>query len=146
MIKFCINNCDFFCFSIFQNHKSVFIKDDSKVFNLAELVCNEIKLIIIQGHITNRDQTQFLLDQLTKIMEVCEIKSKNVDPSFKIKLKGSDEKKPQNEMKENNVVCKKIIKPAAPQKCKYPRRIKQTPSNHTRVIKSNPRRKNPTTT
>lgn len=52
------------------------------MFNLAELVCNEIKLAITFGHIKIQYEIQFLLENLTKITEVCQLKSKKVDPSF----------------------------------------------------------------
>lgn len=135
----------------FQNHRSIFIKDNSRTFNLAELVCNEIKLVIINGCIKNRDQIQFCLDQLTKIMEVCQIKSKNVELSFKSSLIGGEEEKQQKVLKENNAATQKNdgqnTKRTPKKKCNKPRRKKQSENlnsshNHIRVIKSYSRRKN----
>lgn len=117
--------------TVFQNHRSIFIKDDSKIFNLAELVCNEIKLVLIQGCIKNQDQIQFCLDQLTKITEVCQIKSKNADPSFKSELIGREQEKQENELRKNNVFDQKNkiqnTKQTTPKKkCNKTRRIKQS--------------------
>lgn len=138
--------------TIFQNHRSIFMKDDSKIFNLAELVCNEIKLVLIKGFIKNQDQIQFYLDQLTKITEVCQIKSKNADPSFKSELIGYEQGKQEDVLKGNNVSNQKNkvqnTKQTTPKKkCSKPRRIKQFENsniskNHVRVIKSYSRRRN----
>lgn len=49
-------------------------------------MCNEIKLAITFGHIKNQNEIQFLLDNLTKITEVCQLKSKTVNPNFISKL------------------------------------------------------------
>lgn len=132
---------------IITKHRSIFIKDHSKVFNLAELVCNEIKLAITSGHIENRDQTELYLDQLTKIMEVCQLKPKKVNPNFVFEITGCVEKESQNNAcKEIDAVNQQndlqdtkqiVLKNSTKQ-----RRVKHTSNNHhTRVPKSKPRRR-----
>jgi len=110
-------------------------------------VCNEIKLAITFGRVENQDQTQLYLDQLTKIMDVCQVKSKKANPTFILEIIGCDEKK-----KENNV-SKQIdtvnqqndlqdTKQIVSKNSNKQRRLKHTPNNHhIRVPKSKPRRR-----
>lgn len=125
----------------------MFIKDQSKVFNLAELVCNEIKLAITLGRTESRDQTELYLDQLTKIMDVCQLKPKKVNPTFIFEIIGCDEKENQNNVsKQIDAVTqqndlkdtKQIVLKNSPKQ----RRLKHTSNNHhTRVPNSKPRRR-----
>ncbi|XP_050434420.1 uncharacterized protein LOC126841804 [Adelges cooleyi] len=71
---------------IVTGHCSIFSKDTSVTFNLAELLCNEIKLVVLSGGAADPKDTQYLLDQLTTIMEVCRIKSKEADPTMRSRL------------------------------------------------------------
>uniref|UniRef100_A0A2S2RB26 Uncharacterized protein n=1 Tax=Sipha flava TaxID=143950 RepID=A0A2S2RB26_9HEMI len=135
--------------NIVTDHRSIFIKDDSKVFNLAELMCNEIKLAIILGHSKNQDETKFYLDQLTNIMEVCQVKSKAVNPSLIVELTGS-----QKKQKEQNIQCpknqkqKKVFQKMNKQHGSHKNKkfttnnYKYTSSNQKRAIKSKTRKIN----
>lgn len=125
----------------------MFIKDHSKVFNLAELVCNEIKLAIIFGRVKTQDQTELYLDQLTKIMDVCQLKSKKVNPSFVSDLIGCSKIENQNNAPK---LIDTVNQPNDLQDTKHvvsknstkERRIKHTSNNHhTRVYKSKSRRR-----
>lgn len=131
----------------FQNHRSIFIKDHSKVFNLADLVCNEIKLAITFGNIKNPEEIKLYLDQLTKIMEICKLKSKTVNPAFISELLCS-KKEEQSTMpqlidvfnKQSDLEETKQNKSLLNlnKQC----RIKQSSNNYTRVYKSKSRKKN----
>ncbi|XP_025200273.1 uncharacterized protein LOC112598130 [Melanaphis sacchari] len=132
---------------IIKKHRSIFIKDHSKVFNLAELVCNEIKLAITFGNIKNQEQIQLYLDQLTKIMDVCQLKSKKINPTLILEITGCSEKENQNNAskqidainQQNNLqVTKQIVSKNATKQS----RLKHTSNNrHTRALKSKPRRR-----
>ncbi|CAI6362031.1 unnamed protein product [Macrosiphum euphorbiae] len=132
---------------IITKHRSIFIKDQSKVFNLAELVCNEIKLAITLGRTENQDQTEFYLDQLTKIMDVCQLKPKKVNPSFKFEIIGCNEKENHNNVsKQSDAVNQQNdlqdTKQIVLKKSTKQRRLKYTSNNHhARVPKSKPRRR-----
>jgi len=124
----------------------MFIKDHSKVFNLAELVCNEIKLAITLGRIENQDQTELYLDQLTKIMNVCQLKPKKVNPNFISEIIGCSKEENQNVSKFIDAVnqqndlqdTKQIVLKNSTKN----RRLKHTSNNqHIRVPKSKPRRR-----
>ncbi|XP_026823304.1 uncharacterized protein LOC113561210 [Rhopalosiphum maidis] len=132
---------------IIKKHRSIFIKDHSKVFNLAELVCNEIKLAITFGCIKNQDQTQLYLDQLTKIMDVCQLKSKKVNPTLILEIIGSSEKENQNNVFKqidtvNHQNDPQATKQIVSKNSTKQRRLKHTSNNHhTRAPKSKPRRR-----
>jgi len=117
------------------------------VFNLAELVCNEIKLAIMFGRIENPDQTQLYLDQLTKIMDVCQLKSKKVNPTLILEIIGSSKNENQNNVfkqidtvnQQNDLQATKQI---VSKNSTKQRRLKHTSNNHhTRAPKSKPRRR-----
>lgn len=63
---------------------------------MAELVCNEIKLAIIYGYTKNQKETQYFLDQLTKIVEVCQVKLQEANPNFTSEILGYNEREQQN--------------------------------------------------
>ncbi|XP_027838354.2 uncharacterized protein LOC114120598 [Aphis gossypii] len=132
---------------IIKEHKSIFIKDHSKVFNLAELVCNEIKLAITFGQIKNSDQIQLFLDQLTKIMDVCQLKSKKVNPNFILEIIGCNKKENRDNIfkqidADNQQNDLQITKQIVSKNSTKQRRIKHTSNNHhTRAPKSKPRRR-----
>ncbi|XP_050543407.1 uncharacterized protein LOC126906699 [Daktulosphaira vitifoliae] len=67
-------------------HFSIFAQDTDKTFNLAELLCNEIKLVILFGGAKDSKDIQFYLNQLTKIIEICKIKSQEADPTLRSRL------------------------------------------------------------
>lgn len=67
---------------MFQKHVSSF---GSKTFSLPELICNEIRLITnLSG--TSSDDMLYYFKMLTKIIETCNLKLKEVDSSMKSKL------------------------------------------------------------
>jgi hypothetical protein len=112
-------------------------------------MCNEIKLAIILGHSKNQDETKFYLDQLTNIMEVCQVKSKAVNPSLIVELTGS-----QKKQKEQNIQCpknqkqKKVFQKMNKQHGSHKNKkfttnnYKYTSSNQKRAIKSKTRKIN----
>ncbi|VVC32848.1 Hypothetical protein CINCED_3A017811 [Cinara cedri] len=65
--------------------KEHFSSFGTKKFNLAELICNEIRLAT-NASTTSSEDLLFYYKMLTKIMETCNIKIKNIDPSMKTKL------------------------------------------------------------
>lgn len=67
---------------MFQQHYSSF---GSKKFNLAELVCNELRLATNSCE-TSSGEMLFYFKTLTKIMETFNLEMKDVDPSMKSKL------------------------------------------------------------
>lgn len=110
-------------------------------------MCNEIKVAITLGRIENQDQIELYLDQLTKIMDVCQLKPKKTNPNFIFEIIGCSEKENQNN------VCKQIeavtqqndlqdTKQIVLKNSTKQRRLKHTSNNHhTRVSKSKPRRR-----
>lgn len=135
---------------VFQNHRSIFIENKSKAFNLAELVCNEIKLAITYGNVQSQDETQFYLDQLTKIMEVCQLKSKKVNPDFISELLELDKEECQNRyqtvvtvnekcdsQRSRKPTTKQCVSKNTKQKC-CPKQISK---NNKRVHVSRPKKK-----
>lgn len=67
---------------MFQKHFSSF---GSKSFSLPELICNEIRLVTnLSG--TSSDDMLYYFRMLTKIIETCNLKLKEVDASMKSKL------------------------------------------------------------
>lgn len=147
-----INTFIVFIIIIFQCHRSIFVNDQSEVINLAELVCNEIKLAIANGCIKSPDQTRLYLDHLTTIMEVCRIKSKKLNPDLKSELLKCDKKLQQNEVPQIGAKNKKTesqkTKQVGTQNPKKQRQLKQNPNYnnfnnyHSRVYKPKTRRKN----
>lgn len=98
------------------------------------------------GKIENQDQRELYLDQLTKIMDVCQLKPKKVNPNFISEIIGYSEKENQNVSQlidafnqQNDLQdTKQIVLKNSTKK----RRLKYTSSNqHTRVPKSKPRRR-----
>lgn len=70
-------------------------------------------MAIYFGHTKNREEIQFYLDQLTKIMEVCKLKSKNVNPNLLADLIGynvGQEKNIFHQIEDNQKNCKNKIK------------------------------------
>lgn len=67
---------------MFQNHYSLFC---SKKFNLADLICNEIRLAT-NANGTSSEDMLYYIKMLTKIMEMCNLKIKDLDSSMKSKL------------------------------------------------------------
>lgn len=126
----------------------MFIKDHSKVFNLAELVCNEIKLTITFGNIKNPEEIQLYLDQLTKIMEVCKLKSKKVNPAFISELLDCSKKEEQPTVPQlvdvfnANSGLQKTKQIELLHNLNTQRHVKKSSNNHTRAYKSKPRKKN----
>lgn len=122
------------------------------MINLAELVCNEIKLAITNGHIKSPEQTRFYLDYLTTIMEVCRIKSKKLNPDLKLELLKCDKKQQQNKVPQieakNGKTESRKTKQIGTQNPKKQRQLKQNLNNnncnnyHSRVYKPKTRRKN----
>lgn len=124
------------------------------MFNLAELVCNEIKLAITFSRTKNQDETQFYLDQLTEIMEVCQINSKKTNCTFISDLTAMESgtvKKPKNVrprkvkavVNQQNYTEDIACKPTTPQGSKSnnkPRRFNQNLYKHSRTFKNKTRR------
>lgn len=116
------------------------------MFNLAELICNEIKLAIILGHCKNQEETQFYLDQLTNITEVCHVKSKTVNPSLTVELIGCQKNQNQqngfqkigNQHKKRSRKNKNAVS-QIPNKTIH---VKSTSNNRKPVFKLKPRNKN----
>lgn len=67
---------------IITKHLSLF---GSKPFNLSELICNEIRLATNLSN-TSSDDMLYYYKMLTKIIETCNLKMKDVDSSMKSKL------------------------------------------------------------
>lgn len=100
-------------------------------------MCNEIKLAIVYSRTKNREEIKFYLDQLTKIMEVCQLKSKEINPNYLIDLIECNKEKQQSIEEVNQEHDVKIAKQILSQKSK-----KQTLNNTTQALKSKPRRQN----
>jgi len=67
---------------LFQKHLSSF---GSKSFSLPELICNEIRLVTNLSD-TSSDDMLYYFKMLTKIIEKCNLKLKEVDSSMKSKI------------------------------------------------------------
>lgn len=67
---------------MFQKHLSSF---GSKSFSLPELICNEIRLVTNLSD-TSADDMLYYFKMLTKIIETCNLKLKEVDSSMKSKI------------------------------------------------------------
>lgn len=67
---------------MFQSHYSSF---GSKKFNLADLICNEIRLAM-NANGTSSEDVLYYNEMLTKIIKMCNVEMKNVDSSMKDKL------------------------------------------------------------
>jgi len=104
-------------------------------------------LAITFGQIENPDQIQLYLDQLTKIMDVCQLSSKKVNPNFITEIIGSSKKENQeNNFKQidadNQQNDLQITKQIVSKNSTKQRRIKHISNNHhTRAPKSKPRRR-----
>lgn len=83
-------------------------------------------MAIYFGRASNKDEIRFYLDQLTKIMEVCQLKSKNVNLNLLVDLKGCNEGQLKNiipqQIEENQETCVKETKQIAVQNCNKQRR------------------------
>lgn len=104
------------------------------MINLAELVCNEIKFAITFDRIKSPNDTQFYLDQLTEIMEVCGLKSKKLNPKLSFELIVCEKQKQWNvsqTIKQQNGSLK--TKPKLSQKLNKKRLSKSTTINSNRV-------------
>lgn len=86
-------------FFSFQKHFSSF---GSKSFNLSELICNEIRLTTnLKG--TSSDDMLYYYKMLTKIVETCNLKMKDVDSSMKSKVMVNSSVKPVKSDKSTTV-------------------------------------------
>lgn len=114
----------------------MFFRDRSKAINLAELVCNEIKLAISMGHINGSDEIRHHLDRLTEITEMCQLKSKKLDPNMKIELVDHNARVPKVDSQPTEAPA--VTSKNTNKQC----RVKLASNNRTRVCKSKTKSKN----
>lgn len=99
-------------------------------------MCNEIKLAITVGHINGPDEIRHHLDRLTEITEMCQLKSKKLDPNMKTELIGHDDRVQTVDSQPSDgpaVTSKNTNK-----QC----RVKRASNNRTRVCKSKTKSRN----
>lgn len=83
----------------------------SKKFNLAELICNEIRLITKNMCDTRIEDILFYYNVFFKIKEIYNIKSKDVDPFMKISLNGNSTSRCTNSVyKDETVLINESVK------------------------------------
>lgn len=98
-------------------------------------MCNEIKLAIIHGHSKNQDETKFYLDQLTYITEVCQVKSKVVNPSMINELIGCQKNQKQQDVSQTMKKRSRKNKKGVLQNPNKTNNLKSTSNCHGRVFK-----------